>query len=131
MGRLVFKVLSLNIVCVENIRPSVIIIVYIYFFFSKADNMMESFLEDAESSLHHRATGSDVSYSSDESDDFTDDPFLYDKFLPNPDYHEVHEEEKKARRKALVDPGLFRYNKRVFVTSVPALLFVLALGGET
>ncbi|XP_005097139.1 uncharacterized protein LOC101863811 [Aplysia californica] len=93
--------------------------------------MMETFLEDAENSLHHRTnTGSNGSGSSDESDDPLDDPFLYDKFLPDP-YWAKAEQLEQAKPKNLVDPGLFRYNKRVFVTSLPALLLVLALGGET
>lgn len=92
--------------------------------------MMETFLEDAENSLHHRTNAQNGSGSSEESEeDPMDDPFIYDKFLPNPDYAKAEKEEEQPKN--LVDPGQFRYNKRIFVTSLPALLLVLALGGET
>ncbi|KAH9500626.1 hypothetical protein Btru_077150 [Bulinus truncatus] len=91
--------------------------------------MMETFLEDAENSLHHRTNTQNGSQSSEDSDYDEDDPFLYDQFLPDPDWAKVDREEIMAKN--LVDPGPFRYNKRVFVTSLPATLLVLALGGET
>lgn len=90
---------------------------------------METFLEDAENSLHHRSNAQNGSCSSDDSEDPMDDPFLYDQFLPDPDWAKADREDVKSKN--LVDPGGFRYNKRVFVTSLPALLLVLALGGET
>nr|KAI8758437.1 hypothetical protein BgiMline_009061 [Biomphalaria glabrata] len=91
--------------------------------------MMQTFLEDAENSLNHRATAQNGSQSSNDSDYDDDDPFLYDQFLHDPDWAKANREEVVA--KVLVDPGPFRYNKRVFVTSLPAALLVLALGGET
>lgn len=97
--------------------------------------MMESFLVDAENSLHHRSgtvPNNNQESSGDESeDDPMDDPFLYDKFLPDPAWAKVNKEEAEARPKILVDPGPFRYNQRVFVTSFPAIMLILALGGET
>ena len=97
--------------------------------------MMESFLVDAENSLHHRTynpQSNGQGSSGDESDeDPLDDPFLYDKFLPDPAWAKVNKEEAEARPKVLVDPGTFRYNQRVFVTALPAMMIVLALGGET
>ena len=96
---------------------------------------MESFLEDAESSLHHRhlSGGSDSDSCSEDSEDPMDDPFLYDKFIADPDWARIkHQEEiQQSKPKNTVDPGPFRYNRRVFITSLPAMLFVLALGGET
>ncbi|GFO15243.1 hypothetical protein PoB_004174800 [Plakobranchus ocellatus] len=97
--------------------------------------MMESFLVDAENSLHYRSNNTQNNgqgSSCDESDeDPMDDPFLYDKFLPDPAWAKVNKEEEDTKPKVLVDPGPFRYNQRVFVTCLPALLLVLALGGET
>ena len=97
--------------------------------------MMESFLVDAENSLHHRTSypqsNSQGSSGDDSEDDPLDDPFLYDKFLPDPAWAKVNKEEAEARPKILVDPGPFRYNQRVFVTSLPAMILVMALGGET
>lgn len=92
---------------------------------------MDSFLEDAENALHHRASygSEDGSGSEESSGDSLDDPFLYDKFLVDPKYKKEEVEEPKP--KPLVDPGPFRYNTRVFVTSLPAICFILALGGET
>ncbi|CAG5134349.1 unnamed protein product [Candidula unifasciata] len=92
--------------------------------------MMETFLEDAENSLHHRTNAHNGSGSSGESEeDPMDDPFIYDKFLQDPDWAKAAQEDSLAKN--LVDPGPFRYNKRIFMTSLPALLLVLALGGET
>lgn len=31
----------------------------------------------------------------------------------------------------IVDPGPFRYNKRIFITALPCLLLTLAMAGET
>ncbi|GFS27276.1 hypothetical protein ElyMa_005253100 [Elysia marginata] len=97
--------------------------------------MMESFLVDAENSLHHRSSNmqnnSQGSSGEDSEDDPLDDPFLYDKFLPDPAWAKVNKEEAEAKPKILVDPGPFRYNQRVFVTSLPAMMLVLAFGGET
>ncbi|RUS76742.1 hypothetical protein EGW08_015498, partial [Elysia chlorotica] len=97
--------------------------------------MMESFLVDAENSLHHRSSNpqnnSQGSSGDDSDDDPLDDPFLYDKFLPDPAWAKVNKEEAESRPKILVDPGPFRYNQRVFVTALPAMVLVMALGGET
>lgn len=90
---------------------------------------METFLEDAENSLHHRTNAHNGSSGESEEEDPMEDPFIYDKFLHDPDWAKAAKEDSQARN--LVDPGPFRYNKRVFMTSLPALLLVLALGGET
>ncbi|XP_025099219.1 uncharacterized protein LOC112567002 [Pomacea canaliculata] len=52
-------------------------------------------------------------------------------------FHHTHslascsEEDANKSSKELSDPGPFRYNKRVFVTSLPCLLLLLIVGGET
>lgn len=99
------------------------------FFFHSSSKMMETFLEDAENSLHHRTNAHNGSSGESEEEDPMEDPFIYDKFLHDPDWAKAAKEDSQARN--LVDPGPFRYNKRVFMTSLPALLLVLALGGET
>ena len=41
------------------------------------------------------------------------------------------EEEEDAKEGEAVDPGPFRYNKRVFVTALPCLLLTLVMTGES
>ena len=41
------------------------------------------------------------------------------------------EEDAKEQETEAVDPGSFRYNKRVFVTALPCLLLTLIMTGET
>ncbi|KAL8586622.1 hypothetical protein ACOMHN_040130 [Nucella lapillus] len=41
------------------------------------------------------------------------------------------EGEKVEEEKVLVDPGMFLYNKRVFITALPCLLLMLIMTGET
>ena len=41
------------------------------------------------------------------------------------------EEDAKEQETEAVDPGAFRYNKRVFVTALPCLLLTLIMTGET
>ena len=53
----------------------------------------------------------------------------YPRFIQTQNSEE--EEDTKGQETEAVDPGAFRYNKRVFVTALPCLLLTLVMTGET
>ncbi|XP_076467119.1 uncharacterized protein LOC143298211 isoform X2 [Babylonia areolata] len=54
---------------------------------------------------------------------------VHPRFLHTQSLEEEEEKDREGSRKG-VDPGPFRYNKRVFITALPCLLLTLAMTGE-